>query len=529
MAEEKGEGETAEKTEEKKPAEENVEVKPTEETRTSKAGNVIEAYGNVTITSEPTSNVPLYSVKEPQLSKKEINILGEPKTLLPDYKLLVKQVEAIRTVKEKEEFLVEIIKKRLEDNNVESQNQDEFIYGIIDRMFFGYGKLGPLMRDDMLEEIMVNGINQSIFIFHRKYGMCKTNMIYEDIADMMDFIESTSHFVEREVNSDNPLLDGHLIDGSRINISVPPAAPFGPSITIRKFRKSPFTVIDLIIKKTISIELAAFLWVCVEGFGLHPCNILIAGGSGAGKTTLLNALAMFIPEHERVVTVEDTLELNFDFLSNWVPLEGVPSLGGDHGGEITLEVLVENTLRMRPDRVMAGEVRGKEAEPLFVAMDIGLNGSMGTIHSNNAKETITRLTNKPMEVPLRMITLLHLIVVANRHYDREKGLCRRITEVGEITGIEGNVIQIGGIYRWDYRTDKIGRTEYPILLKESICNWCGLSKKELNREIFIRGKILEYMAKNNIRSRDDVIKVFMEYHYNPQSVIAKFRQEISAE
>ncbi|OYT54861.1 MAG: secretion protein [Candidatus Altiarchaeales archaeon ex4484_2] len=485
----------------------------------------LESYGRVKITSEAESNIPLYQVQELDWNQKEKEILDDPKAFITDYKLVQKQLDPIRNIEDKEKFLDELIRDRIKTKKIETTNENALVDGIIDNLFFGYGKIGPLMRDDMLEEIMINGINIPLYIFHRKYGMCETNVRYEGRNSINEFIQATSHFVERDIGPENPILDGHLIDGSRINISVPPAAPYGPSITIRKFRKSPFTIIDLILKKTISIELSAFLWLAVDGMGVHPCNILVAGGSGAGKTTLLNALAMFIPEHERVVTVEDTLELNFEFLKNWVPLEGVPSLGKeDKGGEVTLEVLVENTLRMRPDRIITGEVRGREAEPLFVAMDIGLNGSMGTIHSNNSKETVTRLVNKPMDVPLRMLTLLHLVVVLNRHYDREKGMYRRVTEVGEITGIEGDVVQIGEIYKWDYKTDKIKRTEYPILLKEYICRWCGLSKKELNKEIFIRCKILEHMAKKGIKERDQVIPVFREYHYSPQRVIARFRQ-----
>ncbi|OYT27391.1 MAG: secretion protein [Candidatus Altiarchaeales archaeon ex4484_96] len=487
---------------------------------------VLASYGRIQLTSEVDSNIPYYNVSEINWTQQEKEILDDLKSFITEYKLIQKQVDAIRNIQEKEEFLKGIIEDRIKQKKIVTENTNELVNAVIDNLFFGYGKLGTLMRDDMLEEIMINGVNIPIYVFHRKYGMCETNVKYEDKTSINEFIDATSRFVEREVGFDNPLLDGHLIDGSRINISTPPAAPHGPSITIRKFRKSPLTIIDLILKKTISIELAAFLWVAVEGLGIHPCNILVAGGSGAGKTTLLNALAMFIPEHERVVTVEDTLELNFEFLKNWVPLEGVPSLGKeDKGNEVTLEVLVENTLRMRPDRVIAGEVRGREAEPLFVAMDIGLNGSMGTIHSNNSKETVTRLVNKPMDVAIRMLTLLQLVVVLNRHYDREKGMYRRVSEVGEITGIEGDVVQIGEIYQWDYKTDKIKRTEYPILLKEKICKWCGLSKKELNKEIFIRGKILEHMAKKGIRERDKVIAVFREYHYNPQMVLAKFRKD----
>ncbi|HDN82831.1 MAG TPA: CpaF family protein, partial [Candidatus Altiarchaeales archaeon] len=286
---------------------------------------ILESYDNVKIIRKKGEILPIYLVAEKHLNEEEEKIVENPRTLIKDYSLILKDLEVIQSIDEKESFIRKIIEKHLDESNFRIEHKEELIEKIMDYNFLGYCKLGPLMRDDKLEEIMVNSINTPIFVFHRRYGMCKTNLKFETKHEIYEFIEKVSSFVGRKINQDNPLLDGHLIDGSRINIAIPPAAPSGPSITIRKFRKSPYTIIDLIARKTISIELAAFLWLCVEGFGIHPCNILIAGSSGAGKTTLLNALAMFIPQEERVVTVEDTLELNFDFLENWVPLEAVPS------------------------------------------------------------------------------------------------------------------------------------------------------------------------------------------------------------
>jgi len=290
-------------------------------------------------------------------------------------------------------------------------------------------------------------------------------------------------------------------DGSRANVAISPAAPYGPTITIRKFKSMPYNVIDLIEFGSLSSELAAFLWVAVEGFGISPCDLLISGGSGSGKTTLLNALAMFIPIHERIVTVEDTLELNFSFMKNWIPLEA-SSYFFEKDSAIDMHLLLKNSLRMRPDRVIVGEVRGEEAETFLVAMDIGLDGSMCTIHANNARETTVRLLEEPMSVPIRMIPLIDLIVVANRIYDRRKGTIRRVVQVAEISGVEKDVVQMGDIYKWDIRDDQIKRTEFPIMVKEKIARKCGITKKALNTEIYIREKILLYMLKNNIRANN---------------------------
>ena len=481
---------------------------------------IIDSYEYIQIVRSEKHELPIYMVKEPELSPEERAIVENPKDLMGDYLSVINRLEIFRTSTEKEDFLNRYIKSQLKGKKISPHNLDRIVSMIMDKIFFGYGRLGPLMRDDNLEEIMINGLNIPVFVIHREHGMCLTNIRYENREDIDELIGWLAKNAGRKIDEKKPLLDGHMPDGSRVNVVISPASPKGPAITIRRFRRTPFTILDLIQMKSISSELAAFLWVCVEGFGIHPCNVLIAGGSGSGKTTLLNALTMFIPHYERVITIEDTLELNFDFLKNWVALEANPSLTERAEG-IDMQVLVENSLRMRPDRVIVGEVRGREAETLFVAMDIGLNGSMGTIHSNNAKETTIRLCSEPMNLPVRMFPLLDLIVVMNRHYDKNRGLVRRVTEVGEVAGLEGDVVQMGQIYRWNARTDTISRTEYPILLTERIGRRCGLTKRQVDMEIVKRKLVLEAMLKKGIRMKNDVIAIFQEYHRDPDSLLSK--------
>jgi flagellar protein FlaI len=482
---------------------------------------VLASYEGIEIVRTSDSELPFYNVKELQFSPGERGIIDNPTNMMGDYKSILSRLEVFRTTKDKEDFLDHYIRDHLKDRNITPENMTKIVSLIMDKIFFGYGKIGPMMRDDNLEEIMINGLEVPVFVVHRKLGMCITNIIYNTPDEVHELIEWLSRNAGRTIDEKTPLLDGHMPDGSRANVVIAPASPKGPVITIRRFRRNPFTIIDLIEAKSLNSDLAAFLWVCIEGFGIHPCNMLIAGGSGSGKTTLMNALAMFIPQYERIVTIEDTLELNFDFLKNWVAMEASPSLIERTSGGIDMQSLVENSLRMRPDRVIIGEIRGKEAETIFVAMDIGLNGSMGTIHSNTAKETTIRLTSEPMNLPIRMFPLLDLIVVANRRYDKNVGLIRRVTEVGEIAGLEGEVVQIGQIYKLNPKTEEIGRTEYPILMTEKIAYRCRLSKQQVNFEIVKRRCVLESMIKHGIKGEAEVIKLFQEYHKNPDAVLLK--------
>jgi len=485
----------------------------------------LESYENVKILGRGPDVLPQYLVTFPELSEKERDVVENPHSIVKDYKAILKNVDAIASPSEKEDYIKDYLRQQLNRKGIPTKNQDFLIATIVDQVFFGYGRIGPLMRDEQLEEIMINGVERPIFVVHRKHGMCETNIKFEDKESLNEIIKWLSNYVGREINESTPLLDAHMPDGSRANVAIPPAAPYGPSITIRKFKKVPYNVIDLIKVGSMTPELAAFLWLCVEGMGIHPINMLISGGAGSGKTTLMNALAMFIPYTERIITVEDTLELNFDFMDNWVPLEAMPAVFDIHRSKLDMHMLLKNALRMRPDRVIVGEVRGQEAETLMVAMDIGMRGSMGTIHANNARETTLRLMDEPMSVPIRMLPLLNILVVMNRIYDRRKGMIRRVTQVAEITGIEGDVVQMGDIYQWKMNVDQIVRTEFPVMLIDKLAERCNIQKKRIQTELLVREKILQYMVNNDISENKDVISLLQKYHVNPQLVIDEIKSK----
>ena len=250
----------------------------------------------------------------------------------------------------------------------------EFYAEAVVREMVGYGIIDSLIRDDKLEEIMVIGAKKPVYVFHREYEMMLTNIEFFNEGEIVDLINRIGREVGRRIDISSPLLDARLLDGSRVNATIPPASISGASLTIRKFREDPYSIVDLINFGTLDAHTAAFLWVCVEGLGAKPANILISGGTGSGKTTTLNVMASFIPPTERIVTIEDTAELSLA-LTHFVSFEARPP-GLEGTGELTMDILTKNSLRMRPDRIIVGEVRHAEAFTLFTALNTGHDGAL---------------------------------------------------------------------------------------------------------------------------------------------------------
>lgn len=380
----------------------------------------------------------------------------------------------------------------------------------------GYGEIDPLIRDDNLEEIMVIGIDKPVFVYHREYGMMKTNILFKDAGEVMNLIDSIARQINRRIDQESPILDGRLPDGSRVNATIPPISADGPSMTIRKFKRDPLTIIDLINSKTISVELAAFFWLCFDGLGVKSANAIISGGTSSGKTTTLNALSSFINPKERIITIEDTLELQIPH-EHVIRMETRPP-NVENRGELTMNDLVKNSLRQRPDRIIVGEVRGSEAITLFTALNTGHSG-FGTLHSNDARETITRLTNAPMSVPNIMISAIDFIIMQNRIYRPDGVSFRRISEVAEVSGIEEGVIQLNKIFEWDPQSDTIKNVGITSKTLTEIANVSGNSLNSLYDEIKNREIVLQHMVDQNIRSIRDVSTVLEMYYLDSQKVL----------
>ena len=384
------------------------------------------------------------------------------------------------------------------------------------RDIIGYGKIDSLIQDDELEEIMIIGINKPVYVYHRKHGMMKTNIRYDDEQELTDLIDSMARQINRRIDKESPILDGRLSDGSRINATIPPVSADGPSLTIRKFKKDPLTIIDLINSKTLSLELAAFLWLCFDGLGVRSANAIISGGTSSGKTTTLNALASFINPKERIITIEDTLELQIPH-EHVIRMETRPP-NVENKGELTMNDLVKNSLRQRPDRIIVGEVRAEEAITLFTALNTGHSG-FGTLHSNSARETITRLTTNPMSVPKIMIQAIDFIIMQKRIYTPSGVSYRRISEVAEVVGSEEGVIQLNKIFEWNPETDSIENVSISSKTLTQIANLSGKSLYEINKEIENRELLLKHMVNQNIHRENEVNTILEMYYANPQKVL----------
>lgn len=462
--------------------------------------------------------VPQYNVFKQKYSSEEKLLLSELRENLVD--LAISSDESLQVHEDK---LLNDIKNflfaKLANNSQNNTISNEYLDNLARKLFqdlVGYGEIDPLIRDDNLEEIMVIGIDKPVFVYHREYGMMKTNILFKDAGEVMNLIDSIARQINRRIDQESPILDGRLPDGSRVNATIPPISADGPSMTIRKFKRDPLTIIDLINSKTISVELAAFFWLCFDGLGVKSANAIISGGTSSGKTTTLNALSSFINPKERIITIEDTLELQIPH-EHVIRMETRPP-NVENRGELTMNDLVKNSLRQRPDRIIVGEVRGSEAITLFTALNTGHSG-FGTLHSNDARETITRLTNAPMSVPNIMISAIDFIIMQNRIYRSDGVSFRRISEVAEVSGIEEGVIQLNKIFEWDPQSDTIKNVGITSKTLTEIANVSGNSLNSLYDEIKNREIVLQHMVDQNIRSIRDVSTVLEMYYLDSQKVL----------
>lgn len=410
-----------------------------------------------------------------------------------------------------------MLKEKLPGIDPEAEN---FLVSILIQEMLGLGKLEFLISDPNLEEIVVPSAKEPVRVYSKRHGWIITNLTIPSEEEIVNYANIIARRVGRQITVLSPLLDAHLITGDRINAVLYPINTKGSTITIRKFARDPYTIIDLVNNKTCDLDTAALIWLAIE----YEMNVLISGGTGSGKTSFLNACMPFIPPNHRILSIEDTRELMLPEFLYWTPLSTrTPNAEGR--GEVSMLDLLINSLRMRPDRIILGEMRKhEEAMVLFEAMHTG-HSVYATVHADSAPETISRLVNPPLNIPANLLRAVHLNVVMFR--DRRKGI-RRILQIAEFEA-EKDTAHANVIYRWLPEEDKIVKHSESSRFFENIARATGMSTNEINEDLEEKKKILAWASKINLRGIQQVGKIMNMYYKNKpllKEAIAKNRPEL---
>ena len=397
-----------------------------------------------------------------------------------------------------------ILREKLPNINEEVEN---FLVGILMQEMLGLGSIEFLIDDPSLEEIVIPSAKENIRVYSKKHGWLLTNIKIEKEEEIVNYSNIIARRVGRQITVLSPLLDAHLVTGDRVNAVLYPIGTKGNTITVRKFSRDPFTIIDFINNKTCDVEIAALLWLAIE----YEMNILISGGTGSGKTSFLNACMPFVQPNQRIISIEDTRELMLPEFLYWTPLvTRTPNPEGK--GEVSMLDLLVNSLRMRPDRIILGEMRKQqEAMVLFEAMHTG-HSVYATVHADTAAETISRLVNPPLNVPPNLLKAVNLNVVMFR--DRRKGI-RRVLQIAEYEAGKDSA-RANILYRWVREEDKIKVHSESSRFFEDISRNTGMSDAETGREIDEKKKILMWLVKKGIRDLESVGKVISFYYRNKE-------------
>lgn len=467
---------------------------------------------------DPKVSEVVYKIEEPILNEQEMEYKNEIISAMRD-------MVDFNTIVEKEiNKLVEYIDRMFKILAVElgiavTYESYKKIFYYLYRDFVGFNEVEPLLSDYFIEDIECNGVNTPIYIVHRVYRNLKTNIVFKDIENLASFVEKLSQKCGKYISYASPILDGSLPDGSRVNATyTKDITSRGPTFTIRKFTKTPWTPPQLLEKGTLSPEMLAYIWLLLE----YKMSVLIAGGTASGKTTLLNAMAFFIPPESRVVSIEDTRELALP-RENWLPSVVRSATGAEKMGEVDLFTLLRASFRQNPDYVIVGEVRGKEASVLFQGMASG-HSSIGTIHADSVDTVIKRLETPPIELSPSLLNVLDCICVMT-HAVVKKQETRKLREIVEIINVAPNgVTTTNTPFVWNSKDDQFYFKKNSKIF-EKISQRYGLSIKEIEEEFRKRTKLVYQLFKNNVVEFNQVQDVINRYYKNPQQVLKDFKIE----
>ncbi|MBL7206748.1 MAG: type II/IV secretion system ATPase subunit [Candidatus Aenigmarchaeota archaeon] len=475
------------------------------------------AYANVKW-SEDEEKI-LYTVIEPVLSDKEKKILEKIEKYLTE--MIDVKLSKLKDMEKIIEYLQGLMETALTARKIKLKKESyEKIMYYIFRDFLGLNEIEPLMHDPYIEDIGCVGSDSNVYIVHRTFGSIETSIIFKDSDYLENFVIKIAEKCGRYVSYAQPLFDGSLPDGSRVQATLArDVTTKGSSFSIRKFRKHPFSPTDLINLKTTSPKMMAYLWVLIE----NSANMLVCGGVASGKTTFLNTLSMFIPSEKKIVSIEDTREIQLPH-ENWIPSVtrpgfGMPEAGGVRYGEVNLFQLLKESFRQNPNYTIVGEVRGEEAFVLFQSMASG-NPALGTIHAGSVDDVVKRLKTRPIELSPSLIEALDVIVMMINA--REKGSSsRRVREIEEIKSVDTDTEKAETVktFTWIPTKDMFESDieESDVLRKIALEK--GFTVKKLLEEVEDRKNALEWMRKHKIVQFDEVSALINLYYKDKKTIM----------
>ncbi|MGD0449649.1 MAG: type II/IV secretion system ATPase subunit [Candidatus Bathyarchaeia archaeon] len=483
-----------------------------------------EPFAQVIIVQDPKTGEHKYILDELQLDLMERGIYNR----IID--MLLAEIESPKEeIKDPRKFFAEAAKKIVDKYRISlGWLPDVSWYKILyyaERDLVGFGKIDPLMRDPNIEDISCDGVEKSLYIWHRNFESIETNVRFESDEDLDNLVGKLVHMAGKHVSSAFPIVDASLPGKHRLAVAYRrEITPFGTAFTIRKFRDDPYSIIDLINIGTFTEEMAAYLWICLE----NRASVMVLGGTAAGKTTALNALGCLIKPGSKIMTIEETAELNLSS-ENWVSLIARQSygLGGSSVGEVALFDLVKTCMRHRPDLMIVGEVRGQEAYVLFQALATG-HGGMCTMHAENVQSAIRRLTQKPMDISPAYIPLMNIVMSVQRVQLVKKGVkkaFRRVLSVNEIIDAEKYV----NPFKWDPIKDQQIIDLNSSFLLTNISERLGITREQLIEEMKQRSNVLRWMGQQKIRSYKEVAAIISEYYARPKEFYQKIFREKEVE
>jgi flagellar protein FlaI len=486
--------------------------------------SIREPYAYARIVYNRDNSEYVYEVWEPQIGEKEQKLLDSVKDALN--RTLEYEWEKMAT-KDKEEYLKEAVESFLQSRGIklEPALREKLEYYII-RDFVGYGPVDSLMADGRIEDVSCDGVAIPLFVFHQKYESIKTNVVFPDDDVLNNFVVALGQRCGKQISVAAPILDGTSGEGHRVQATYArEVTTRGSSFTVRRFKENPFTPVELIKFGTASAEMVAYIWIAVE----HGKSMMVCGGTASGKTATLNSAALFIRPGAKIVSIEDTREINLPH-ENWIPgttRSGIGERGADGKapGEIDMYDLVRAALRQRPNYIIVGEVRGKETYTMFQAMATG-HPTMSSMHADSVKSMVNRLENPPINTPRILLTALNFVVI-QKHARVGDSTVRRITQIVELVGFEPetNELITNTVYEWDPATDSFIYKGHSFLFDE-IMEMKNMTHEEMEQEFQRRVDLINYMLEKNLTHFREIAKIVVSYYQYPEETAKRIRDEM---